>query len=102
MTTIIVLFNLKAGVDAAAYEAFAKSTDLPIVNGLKSVDSFEVYKAEGLLSGAASPYQYIEIIHVNDMTEFGANVSTETMKKVAGEFRTMADNPIFIKTESLV
>ena len=32
MKNIVVLFNLKSGVDANAYEAWAASTDLPIEN----------------------------------------------------------------------
>ena len=51
MTPIIVLFNLKAGVTPESYEAWAKSTDLPIVRGLKSIGSFDVYKTKGLLRG---------------------------------------------------
>ena len=34
MTIIVVLFNLKPGVSAAEYEAWAKATDLPTVNSL--------------------------------------------------------------------
>ena len=102
MTTIIVLFNLKAGADVAEYEAWARSTDLPIVNGLSSVDSFQVQRATGMLgSEATPPYQYVEIIKVNDMGEFGSQVSTEAMGKVAGEFQGFADNPMFILTEGL-
>jgi hypothetical protein len=39
-TRIVALFNLKRGVSAADYEAWAKRVDLPTVNGLKSVDKF--------------------------------------------------------------
>ncbi len=102
MTTIIVLFNLKPGTDVAAYEAWARSTDLPIVNGLQSVDEFHVQRATGLLgSDSPPPYQYVEVIVVNDMGKFGEEVATETMAKVAGEFQAFADAPQFILTESL-
>jgi len=97
MTTLIVLFNLKSDADSATYEEWAKSTDLPIVRDLASVDSFEVFRTSGLYGAdAAAPYQYVEIIEVNDMDQFGADVSTETMAKVAGEFQTFADNPVFM------
>jgi hypothetical protein len=43
MSTLIVLFNLRSDADANAYENWAKTTDLPVVRGLSSVDSFEVY-----------------------------------------------------------
>jgi len=101
MTPIIVLFNLKAGVSPEAYEAWARSTDLPIVRGLKSIASFEVYKSQGLLRGGAAPYQYVEMILVKDMEAFSGDVGSETMKRVAGEFRTYADDPTFILCEHL-
>jgi hypothetical protein len=96
---LVVLLNLKPGKTAADYEAWARATDLPTVNALKSVDRFEVFKATGLLgSDAKPPYQYVELIDVNDMALFGSEVGTDTMKKVAAEFQGWAD-PIFIATE---
>jgi hypothetical protein len=101
-TRIIVLFNLKEGVSIADYEAWAKSKDIPTVNGLGSVDTFEVFKASGLLgSDAAPPYAYIEIIDVNDMDAFGGDVGTDTMKRIAGEFQAMAADLSFIVKEKL-
>ena len=52
MATIIVLFNLKPGVDPERYEAWARSTDLPIVRGLPAVQGFDVQRATGMLSGS--------------------------------------------------
>lgn len=101
MAKIVVLFNLKPEVSVADYEAFARETDLPIVNALPSIDRFEVLRATGLLGGGESPYRYLEILDVNDMAQLGTDVSTPTMQKVAETFRTMADNPLFIVTESL-
>ncbi|MCG8442469.1 MAG: hypothetical protein MI723_11730 [Caulobacterales bacterium] len=101
-TRIIALFNLKPGVSVADYEAFAKETDLPTVNGLKSIDGFEVFKSSGLLgSDAKPPYAYVEIIDVNDMETFGQEVASETMQKVAGAFQAMADDLVFIMTDKL-
>ena len=102
MKRIVVLFNLKPGVDVSEYEEWARSTDLPTVSDLPSVDGFTVHKAAGLLGKEdASPYAYIEIIDVNDMATFGADVATETMRKVAGEFQSFADAPLFILTDPL-
>lgn len=101
MAKIIVLFNLKSGVSVADYETFARTTDLPIVNALPSVDRFEILKSEGLLGGGASPFAYIEIIDVNSLEQLGNDVSTDTMKKVAATFQSMADNPLFIVTSKL-
>ena len=101
MAKIVVLFNLKPGVSVADYEKFARETDLPVVNGLASINKFEVLKSTGLLRGGAAPYQYIEIIDVADMGQFGKEVATEQMQKVAGTFRSLADDPLFILPESL-
>ena len=65
---IIVLFNLKEGADAAAYERWAKDVDQPGVNALGSVDKFTVHRATGLFgSDAPSPYQYVEVIDIKAM-----------------------------------
>ena len=101
-TKIVALFNLKPGVSVADYEAWAKGTDIPTVNGLTSVDEFAVFKSVGLLgSEDAPPYAYVEIIDVNDMDTFGGEVSTETMQKVAAEFQAMAADLVFILTDKL-
>jgi hypothetical protein len=101
-TRIVALFNLKPGVSEADYEAWAKRVDLPTVNGLKSIEKFEIFKSAGLLgSDAKPPYAYVEIIDVKDMGEFGTEVSTDTMQRVAGEFQAMAADLAFILTEKL-
>lgn len=101
-TRIVALFNLKRGVTPADYERWARRIDLPTVNGLKSVETFEVFKSVGLLGTEAKPpYQYIEIIDVGDIALFGKEVATATMQKIAGEFQAMADDLAFILTEKL-
>ncbi len=101
MTTVVVLFNLKAGVDAAEYEAWARSTDLPNVNALPSVRGFRVLRSAGLLGGAPAPYQYVELIELEFLADFRGDVKSEVMQGVAREFRTYADAPLFIVTESI-
>lgn len=101
-TRIVALFNLKPGISVSDYENWARAKDIPTVNGLKSVDTFEVFRATGVLgSDAPSPYAYIEIIDVADMEGFGGEVGTETMQKIAGEFQAMADDLVFILTDKL-
>jgi hypothetical protein len=102
MSNVIVLFNLRDGVDPAEYENWAKSTDLPIVRGLDSIESFSVFRSSGLLgSDEKPPYQYIEVIEVGDMGRFGEEVATETMQKVAAEFQEHADGPLFLMADSI-
>jgi hypothetical protein len=102
MSYLVVLFNLRAGASADAYEAWARSTDIPTVRGLKSNAGFDVFKTLSVRgSDKAPPYQYVELISIADMDQFGADVATDTMKKVAGEFREFADAPMFIVAEKL-
>ena len=100
MTKIVVLLNLKPGKSAVDYEKWALATDLPTVNALKSVGSFALFQATGVLGGGEPPYQYIEIIDVADMDLFGSEVSTEAMGRIAAEFQSWAD-PIFIVTRKV-
>ena len=99
---IIVLFNLKEGVDPAAHEAWARRSDIPGVNGLGSVNRFTVHKATGLFgSDAAAPYQYVEVIDIAGMDGFAADISTPEFQAMAAPFQQFADNPQFILTENL-
>ncbi len=100
-TRIFALFNLKPGQDSAAYEAWARASDMPAVRAMSSVDDFQVQKVEGLLgSDAPAPYGYIETIDVNDMGRFFEEVSTPAAQKIAGEFQSMVD-VTFLVTKSL-
>lgn len=101
MATLIVLFNLKKGASVEQYEAWARTTDLPIVRALPSIGGFDSFRVAGLLSGGAAPYQYVEVIHVKDMARFREDVSSETMQKVAAQFREFADDPKFMLAEAL-
>jgi len=101
-TKILVLFNLKPDVSVADYENWAKIVDIPTVNGLGSIEKFEVFKTTGLLfSEDRPPYQYFETLDVLDMDKFGAEAGSETMQKVAAEFQAMAVDLAFITTEKL-
>ena len=99
---IIVLFNLKEGVNPDAYEAWAKGTDIPGVNMLSSVENFSVHRATGMFgSDAQSPYQYIEVIDIHAIDPFVEEISTDAFQAVAAAFGDYADNPQFILTEDL-
>lgn len=101
-TRILALFNLKPGVSVSDYETWAKSVDIPTVNGLGSIAKFEVFRSAGLLgSEDKPPYDYFETIDVDDMDQFGKDVATEAMQKVAGEFQGMVDDLVFILSDEL-
>ena len=91
-TRIIALFNLRPGVKVSDYEAWARSVDLPTVNGLPSIRKFEVFKSTALLgSDEKPPYRYIEILDIRDMGQFGEDVATPVMQAVAKDFGGMAE-----------
>ena len=99
---IVVLFNLKPGASREDYENWAKTTDIPNVNALGSVRGFSVIRTTGLLgSDDPAPYDYVELLHVEDMEKLGEDISSETMQRVAAEFQEFADNPQFMLTEPL-
>jgi hypothetical protein len=98
---LIAIFNLKPGISVADYEEWAKTTDLPTVNGLPSVTAFRVFKTTGLLgSGAPAPYAYVETIDVADMDGFWRDVATPQMEAIAAAFSGMAD-VTFMTTEEI-
>ena len=97
---VIALFNLKPGVSASQYEAWARTRDMPAVRALPSVAGFEVLQTTGLLGGGVPPYAYVEIVDVADVEGFGADVRTAGMQAIAAEFATMAD-VIFLMTRPL-
>ena len=99
---IVVLFNLKAGADAGAYEAWARGVDVPIVRSLPSVADFNVYRAVGLFGSAEpAPYQYVEIIEARDGGAFATDAAGEKVRALAEEFGRFADNPKFLVVEEL-
>ncbi|MBU2980030.1 REDY-like protein HapK [Alteromonas sp. C1M14] len=101
MTKIVVLFNLKDDANVKEYENWARTTDLPTVNALASVNQFSVLKSSGLLGGGDAPYQYIEILDIASIESLMEDASSDTMQQVASEFNRFADNPLFITTDAL-
>jgi hypothetical protein len=98
---IFAMFNLKPGVSEDAYRRWAREVDVPTVNGLGSVDAFEVFHATGRLgSDDPPPYAYIEMLDVNDMDAFGRDVATPAMQEVAASFQAMVD-VVFVTTERI-
>ena len=95
MATVLVLFNLKPGTDIAAYEAWAKASDIPLVRSLGSVTKML------LGSDAKPPYQYAEVIEVPDLDAFFKDVGTDAVQAGAKQFQAFADNPMFIVCDNL-
>ena len=89
MAALVVLFNLKDNKAREAYEQWAQTTDVPTVKNLESVADFRVYRLQGLMGNEDTPpYQYCEVIDVNDMAKLGEEIAGEVMQRVAAEFQT--------------
>ena len=102
MDSVIVLFNLREDADQAEYEAWALERDLVEVQWLPSVDHFRILRCVGLLGGTgAPPYQYAEVIYLNSMEKFGEDLQSDTVGKLAAEFRQFTDNPLFIHCQDV-
>ena len=98
---IFAVFNLKPGVSPEAYENWAKSADLPTVNALASSDSFRVFRSTGLFgSDASPPFGYIEVLEVNDMDQFLADIAQPAMGEIAAAFGGMVEVQ-FVLTEEV-
>jgi REDY-like protein HapK len=102
MPTIVVLFNLKKGATVSDYETWAKAKDIPTVKSLGSVNDFRIMKMDNLLgSDAASPYQYCELIEVQDMEAFFADLGNEAVQAGAKVFNEFAESPFFIVSNDI-
>ena len=98
---ILALFNLKPGTSVQDYEKWAQTVDIPTVNGLGSIEKFEVYKVTGMLfSEEKPPYDYFELLDILDMDQFGSEAGSEIMQKVAAEFQSMVHDLIFMTSEA--
>ena len=96
------LFNLKDNKARDAYEKWAQTTDVPTVKNLDSVDDFKVYRLQNLMgSEDTPPYQYCEVIDINDMAKLGEEITGDLMQRVAIEFQSFANHPVFIVSEQI-
>lgn len=99
---VVVMFNLKADVEPAAYEEWARTRDLPGIRSLPSVDDVTIYRTTGLLGADGKPpYQYVEIIDVGDTDGYATDSGGDAAQTVAREFKQFADAPFFMTTEPL-
>lgn len=78
MSTVLYLFDLKADIDPAAYEAWAASGDLPTLNSLPSVRGYRILRTRVPGSSPANPAQpasYVELVDVTSGAQFHADMA---------------------------
>lgn len=99
---IIALFNLKEGARRSDYESWARGRDLPTVNGLPSVKTFQVLRSRNLLFAEGKPpFDYIEVFDVASQAEFLADCENDSVAALGTEMSAFTDGVIFIAAEEL-
>jgi hypothetical protein len=89
---MIVLANLKDGVDPEDYERWILESYAPAARDLPSVEDWRDYRVSGLLgSDDAPPYQYVVTLEVNDMEQLGRDMAGEEMQRLFSELHDLAD-----------
>ncbi len=102
MTNLIVTFKLKDGASASEYEIWARTKDLPTARGLKSVDGFNIFKAVNRMIGEGpQPFDYVEILQINDFDQLGQDAGTQAMQQVSAELAGFADDLQFMIVEDI-
>jgi REDY-like protein HapK len=103
MAYLMLRYNLKDGVSREDFETWVKDTDQPTMRALKSVKSFETWRATGLLIGEGAPSQdYFEIFEIGDLDAFtGEDMPGDAVQAIMGQFAGFAANPEFVLAEKL-
>lgn len=92
MPSMIVLVDLKEGVDPEDYERWVLESYAPAVRELPSVEDWRDYRATGLLgSDAAPPYRYVVTLDIRDLDQLGRDVASEEMQGLLSELHDLAD-----------
>jgi hypothetical protein len=92
MPSMIVLVNLREGVDPEDYERWILESYAPAARGLASVQDWRDYRVTGLLdSGAAAPYRYVVILDINDLDQLGQDMAGEEMRRLLSELHDFAE-----------
>ena len=92
MPTIIVLVNLKEGVNPEDYERWILESYAPAVKDLPSVGDWRDYRASGLLgSDTAPPYRYVVTLEANDLEQLGHDIQGEEMQRLFSELHELAE-----------
>jgi hypothetical protein len=90
--SMIVLVDLKEGVDPEDYERWVLESYAPAVRELPSVEDWRDYRATGLLgSDAAPPYRYVVTLNIRDLDQLGRDVTNEGMQRLLSELHDLAE-----------
>jgi hypothetical protein len=89
---MIVLVNLKDGVDPEDYERWILDSYAPAVRDLPSVEDWRDYRVNSLLgSDAAPPCQYVVTLDIKDVEQLGQDMGGEEMRRLFSELHDLAE-----------
>ncbi len=92
MPAMIVLVNLKEGVNPEDYERWILDSYAPAVKSLSSVEDWRDYRVSGLLgSEAAPPYRYVVTLEIHDMEQLARDIRGEEMQRLLLELHDLAE-----------
>ncbi len=92
MTTMIVLVDLKDGVNPEDYERWVLESYAPAVRDLPSVRDWRNHRVSGLLgSEVAPPHQYVATLDIDDMEQLGRDMADEEMQRRLAELHGFAE-----------
>jgi hypothetical protein len=90
--SMIVLVDLKEGVDPEDYERWVLESYVPAVRELQSVEDWRDYRTTGLLgSDAAPPYRYVVTLNISDLDKLGQDVASKGMQRLLSELHDLAE-----------
>jgi hypothetical protein len=89
--SMIVLVDLKEGVNSEDYECWVLESYAPAVRKLPSVEDWRDYRVTGLLgSDAVPPHQYIVTLEIRDLDRLGRDIASEEMRRLLSELHDLA------------
>lgn len=100
MTTVFFLTKLKRRAKPAEYEKWVREYDYPVSRGLKIVMHYDVYRITGGLK-RESPYDYIEVIQVNDIEKYKDGLNNREMKKLLQQWKKFIGSYVAIHGEAV-
>ncbi len=87
MQTVMMVYNLKKGIDPEDYKKYSLEVDQPLVNSLSSVREFNVY----FVKGPEKIWDVFETILIKSWEEFDRETQTEEMIEADKEWHQWID-----------
>jgi hypothetical protein len=76
MTSHVFFLNsLRPGAEAADYERWLRDVDYPTARSLPSIKSYNVVRVDGPLREASAPYDYVEIVEIQDLENYRQDIA---------------------------